>query len=364
MRTGAAPENLFWRNFDYANMIDYNLVEIYGPEVTKIFETQAKFLLQDARVLALVTTSSIAYFSNQSTILLDNCNYMRKGLASYSLITTCSGFSKSDTFVEISNACNIIDELEMQFKLQHNDKSNKNLTKYRSKKITKNDSIEETIHICEKVINEFTGPGCIAALANHSNVLGLFDEFDDDSQKTNIFPSKDKFTNTICPEKYVKATADRLTILIRPRLSIIGGSNGVRYHLHTLDSILTEIIRKKLNNIMIVDPMVERFEFISIQSTSTLVANRLQTLPQDSIRVHFLLLFVHMMNGKTFMFNDAAQHLQKNFTDELTARSLRFERHDAWLSARFRKSREYSLRMCAYLSIIKLAHQLAYEFIV
>jgi len=72
-------------------MIDYDLVQIYGDEVAKIFETQAKFLLQDARVIAIATTSSIAYFSNRSTILLDNCSYMEKGLASYTLITTCSG---------------------------------------------------------------------------------------------------------------------------------------------------------------------------------------------------------------------------------------------------------------------------------
>jgi len=135
---------------------------------------------------------------------------------------------------------------------------------------------------------------------------------------------------------------------------------------------------------MMADSMVERFDFFSIQSTGTLVANRLQTLPQYPIRINFLLLFVHMINGKKFMFNDVARNHQKNFTDELTARckffetngtyadvkkffffiALRFERHDAWLSVRFRKSREYSLRMCAYLAIIKLAYQLAYEFVV
>jgi hypothetical protein len=71
---------------------------------------------------------------------------------------------------------------------------------------------------------------------------------------------------------------------------------------------------------MIPDPMVERFEFVSIQSTGTLMANRLQTLPQYSIRINFLLLFVHMINGKTFMFDDSAQNDQKQFTDELTAR--------------------------------------------
>ena len=71
---------------------------------------------------------------------------------------------------------------------------------------------------------------------------------------------------------------------------------------------------------MIPDPMVERFEFISIQSTGTLIANRLQTIPQDSIRVNFLLLFVHMINGKTFLFNDGAKNDQKCFTDELTTR--------------------------------------------
>ncbi len=91
MVTAIIPENLFWRNFDYANMIDYNLGEIYGEEVAKIFEIQAKFMLQDLHVIALVTTSSIAYFSNQSKILLDNCTYMEKGLASYTVITTCSG---------------------------------------------------------------------------------------------------------------------------------------------------------------------------------------------------------------------------------------------------------------------------------
>lgn len=53
-------------------MINYDLVQIYGEEVTKIFETQAKFLLEDSHVIALATTSSIAYFSNESAILLDN----------------------------------------------------------------------------------------------------------------------------------------------------------------------------------------------------------------------------------------------------------------------------------------------------
>lgn len=91
MMSGVTPENIFWRNFDYANTIDYDLVEIYGEKLANVFDIQAKFLLQDACVIALGTTSSIAYFSNQSTILLDNCSYMEKGLASYTLITTCSG---------------------------------------------------------------------------------------------------------------------------------------------------------------------------------------------------------------------------------------------------------------------------------
>ena len=81
-----------------------------------------------------------------------------------------------------------------------------------------------------------------------------------------------------------------------------------------------EILRKKLNNIMVADPMVERFEFVSLRSTGTLVANRLQTLPKHAIRTSFLLLFVHMINGKSFIFNEGALQIQKQFTDELTAR--------------------------------------------
>jgi hypothetical protein len=81
MSSPVTPENLFWRNFDHANKIAYDLVQIYGEELANIFETQAKFLLQDARVIALAATSSIAYFSNQSSILLDNCSFMEKGIA-------------------------------------------------------------------------------------------------------------------------------------------------------------------------------------------------------------------------------------------------------------------------------------------
>jgi hypothetical protein len=44
-------ENLFWQIFNHANKIDYNLVQIYGEDLANIFETQAKFLLQDARVI-------------------------------------------------------------------------------------------------------------------------------------------------------------------------------------------------------------------------------------------------------------------------------------------------------------------------
>ena len=91
MVTAVSPENIFWRNFDNADKIEYNLVEIYGEEISKIFEIQASYLLQDARMVAVTTTSSIAYFSNRSTILLDNCRYLEKGLASYTLITTSSG---------------------------------------------------------------------------------------------------------------------------------------------------------------------------------------------------------------------------------------------------------------------------------
>ncbi|UJR24356.1 hypothetical protein I4U23_005733 [Adineta vaga] len=114
---------------------------------------------------------------------------------------------------------------------------------------------------------------------------------------------------------------------------------------------------------MIADAMIERFDFVSLRSFGSLVANRLQVLPQHSIRVKFLLLFVHMINGKKFIFDQEAQYRQKQFTDELTARSLRFERFDPWLSVRFRKSREYSLRMCAYLAIMKIAYELAHEFV-
>ena len=71
--------------------------------------------------------------------------------------------------------------------------------------------------------------------------------------------------------------------------------------------------------------MVERFDFVSVQSTGTLIANRLQTLPQNPIRTNFLLLFVHMINGKKFLFNDDAQNYQKKFTDELTARCKFFQ---------------------------------------
>jgi hypothetical protein len=71
---------------------------------------------------------------------------------------------------------------------------------------------------------------------------------------------------------------------------------------------------------MISDPMVERFDFVSIRSNGTLVANRLQTLPKHAIRTSFLLLFVHMINGKRFIFDEGAQQIQKQFTDELTAR--------------------------------------------
>ena len=167
------PENIFWRNFDYANMIDYDLVQIYGEDITNIFETQAKFLLQDSRVLALVTTSAVAYFSNYSSILLDNCSYMEKGLSSYTLITTCSGiiivlkiikkfilfqiqigFSKSDTFSEISNACNHIDQLETLFNSQYDDTSIKTITKHRSKKLIQTNSNDNTTYVCEKVLNE------------------------------------------------------------------------------------------------------------------------------------------------------------------------------------------------------------------
>ncbi len=75
-----------------------------------------------------------------------------------------------------------------------------------------------------------------------------------------------------------------------------------------------------MNNIMLADPMVERFDFVSIRSNGTLVANRLQTMPIHAIRTSFLLLFVHMINGKRFKFDEKAQKLQKQFTDELTAR--------------------------------------------
>lgn len=71
---------------------------------------------------------------------------------------------------------------------------------------------------------------------------------------------------------------------------------------------------------MISDPMVERFEFISLRSNGTLIANRLKTLPENAIRTNFLLLFVHMINGKKFVFDEQSQSIQKNFTDELTAR--------------------------------------------
>jgi len=43
-------------------MIDYDLVQIYGQEITNIFETQASFLLQDAKVIALTTTSAVPFF--------------------------------------------------------------------------------------------------------------------------------------------------------------------------------------------------------------------------------------------------------------------------------------------------------------
>ncbi len=130
---------------------------------------------------------------------------------------------------------------------------------------------------------------------------------------------------------------------------------------------------------MVADPMVERFDFVSIRSNGTLVTNRLQTLPIHAIRTSFLLLFVHMINGKRFKFDEKAQQLQKQFTDELTARckiwitymkfavffviALRFERFDAWWSVRFRKAREYSLRLCASLTIMKLSCKLAYDFL-
>ena len=90
------PESIFWRNFDFANMINYDLVHIYGQEITNIFETQASFLLQDATVIAVTTTSAIPFFSNRSTILLDNCEYLKKSLASYVLITTCPGIFRSN----------------------------------------------------------------------------------------------------------------------------------------------------------------------------------------------------------------------------------------------------------------------------
>ena len=130
------------------------------------------------------------------------------------------------------------------------------------------------------------------------------------------------------------------------------------------------------------DPMVERFEFASIHSHGTLVANRLQQLPPFAIRISFLLLFVRMINGKVFAFETNAQICQQKFTDALTARgkcscvyaalnfitnvslqASRFERHDSWISTRFRKAREYSLRMCANLTIIKLAYGLANDFL-
>jgi hypothetical protein len=72
MNSPVTPENLFWQNFNLANKIDYDLVQIYGNDLANIFETQAKFLLQDARVIALTTTSSIAYFSNLFFSLLSS----------------------------------------------------------------------------------------------------------------------------------------------------------------------------------------------------------------------------------------------------------------------------------------------------
>jgi hypothetical protein len=45
-----------------------------------------------------------------------------------------------------------------------------------------------------------------------------------------------------------------------------------------------------MNNIMLVDPMVERFDFVSIRSNATLVANRLQTLPIHAIRTSFFII--------------------------------------------------------------------------
>lgn len=66
-----------------------------------------------------------------------------------------SGFSKSDTFLEISDGCNDIDELETQFKTsQDNDASVKSLTKSRLKKISKTNSGESSSYVCEKVLNE------------------------------------------------------------------------------------------------------------------------------------------------------------------------------------------------------------------
>jgi hypothetical protein len=61
------------------------------------------------------------------------------------------------------------------------------------------DETDNGVHVCEQVLNEvrdvyirfydvfspakFTESVCISALADYSNVPGLFDEFDDDSQK-------------------------------------------------------------------------------------------------------------------------------------------------------------------------------------
>jgi hypothetical protein len=64
------------------------------------------------------------------------------------------GFSKSDSFIEISNACNDIDELELKYNSQYSETEIKIVNKYRSKKITTNNSNEESIHVCEKVLNE------------------------------------------------------------------------------------------------------------------------------------------------------------------------------------------------------------------
>ncbi|CAF0988089.1 unnamed protein product [Adineta steineri] len=111
-------------------------------------------------------------------------------------------------------------------------------------------------------------------------------------------------------------------------------------------------------------PMLERFAVLYAETKPKYSFQRPQTIKHKMPSLSQYIMVLGQINNIDFYFDNDAENLYAAYGDALTYAMKENERNAPWLSTRFGKSRDHSLRLCALIQGLEMAAVVCHDLFV